>query len=162
MKRCWRKSFASWAVRALTVAMGVTPVSRAADCHAASTWPKMIGYGLKTSQVIHAARCSTNGKLALAIFTEEGDLVGKATPRSGNTNPLMVTSFDPSTEKYDWAFVVDRASFKYCSYKRDCPTLLYTPDCSKLVVHYRHPDDDTTNFFYVKAADGSFLQGIRS
>ena len=129
----WRRSLGSWAISAASLALSAMQVEAAASCHQKATWPKLIGYGTADTEVVSVDRCSSNGKLALAIKTLEDEFVKNATAPSGQVAPLMLTQMNPSTEQYEWAYVVHKVY--YTTGEKNPPFLFYTPDCSKIVVH---------------------------
>ena len=69
----------SWALSAASLALSALQVEAAASCHQKATWPKMIGYETANTEVVSVDRCSSNGKLALAIKTVEDAFVKNAT-----------------------------------------------------------------------------------
>ena len=116
----------------LTVLACLVIISLAAEnCVPESTWPKLIGYGLSDTRIISASRCSISGHLVLAFESKEDNFV-KNVPSAKNL-AITTLKINPTTEEYGWFKVMENVRLKNDNLS---PYILYTPDCSKILISF--------------------------
>ena len=84
-------------------------IASATNCFPEGSWPKLIGFGLDTTNVIGVTRCSSSGELVLALRTKEVDLVGS---EPDAWDKLSIAKFDSVSETYSWYKVINEVFWK--------------------------------------------------
>ena len=73
----------------------------------------MFGYHIgRKNEIIAVTTCPMNGKIAFLNRSWNGDLIGKAGEivhgaNNGGLGPVMIVVFDPNTNDYLWAKVME-------------------------------------------------------